>query len=114
MPDRNTPLSGNTPDPDDFPERVLAAMKRGEYETHPDGSSTVCGHRFDRHGNPMVKTDGCPNCGKGKGWVDGLEHVAAANSGVNLDGPCSRRCALQLDHAARIAGDQILREANDV
>ena len=91
----------------DFPERVVAAIERGEYEQHADGTLTVCGHRFDQHGNPMVKVAGCPNCGAGKGWTDSLSVAAAENSGRDLDAPCSRRCALQLEHAASVAAQRI-------
>lgn len=96
---------------DNLPDRVMEAIRLGEFESHPDGTMTVCGLRFDRYGNPMVKTTGCPNCGKGAGWVDILEDCAAANAGRDMNGPCSRRCALQIEFAASIAGDQILREA---
>lgn len=93
---------------DNFPERVVQAIERGEYEQHPDGTLTVCGHRFDRAGNPMVKVAGCPNCGAGEGWVDLLIVAAAENSGRDLADPCSRRCALQLEHAASVAAQRII------
>ena len=96
-------------DPDDFPERVIAAVRRGEVEHHEDGTMTVCGHRFDRHGNPMVKVSGCPNCGEGAGWVDCIVAAASSNSGRDLNAPCSRRCALQLEHAASVAAARLTK-----
>jgi hypothetical protein len=69
----------------------------------PDGAIMVDGECIDALGNPMVKVDGCPNCGAGAGWATIIQYAAAGNSGRDLDGACSRRCALQLEHAARLA-----------
>lgn len=54
---------------------------------------------FDAFGNPMVEVKGCPNCGEGEGYMTIIEYAAARNSGRDVDGPCSRRCALQLEYA---------------
>jgi len=56
------------------------------------------GQMLDEQGNPMVKV-GCPNCGKGDGWMGPIEFFGARNVGRDPAGPCSRACALQLEHA---------------
>lgn len=59
--------------------------------------------RFDELGNPMSYLKGCPNCGEGAGWFDVIQWAAACNSGRDPEGPCSRRCALQIQYARDLA-----------
>lgn len=59
--------------------------------------------RLDAMGNPMSYLKGCPNCGKGAGWYNVIQWAAAGNSGRDLEGPCSRRCALQAEYADSLA-----------
>lgn len=68
------------------------------------------GQRFDACGNPMMHTHGCPNCGEGEGWLTIIEWAAAGNSGRDVDGPCSRRCALQIEWAADVAARRMTEE----
>jgi hypothetical protein len=58
--------------------------------------------RFDGQGNPMARV-GCPNCGAGSGWVTIIEFFGAKNSGRDPAGPCSRACALQIEHAKSLS-----------
>lgn len=69
------------------------------------------GMRLDACGNPMVRVMGCPNCGAGEGWVTIIEVAAAGYSGRDLNGPCSRRCALQVEWAADVAAQRMTRGA---
>lgn len=63
---------------------------------------------FDALGNPMVEVKGCPNCGKGEEYMTVVEYAAAQNSGRDVDGPCSRRCALQLEYARSLPPRPVL------
>jgi hypothetical protein len=54
---------------------------------------------IDAQGNPLIRVNGCPNCGKGRAWVDVISYAAGVNSGRKWDGPCSRSCALQIEYA---------------
>ena len=60
----------------------------------PAGCQRIDGWVIDAHGNPMVESDGCPNCGEGAGWI------ADAFAFLH-DRPCSTSCRLQLEYAAR-------------
>jgi hypothetical protein len=60
----------------------------------PAGCQRIDGWVFDANGNPMVESEGCPNCGANAGWV------ASAFFDV-FDTPCSTACRLQLEYAAR-------------
>lgn len=59
--------------------------------------------RFDEQGNPETWME-CPNCGANGQWVGVIEWACIGNSGGRMpDKPCSRRCELQLEHAAALA-----------
>lgn len=59
--------------------------------------------RLDECGNPISYLKGCPNCGKRAGWYTVIQWAAAGNSGRDLEGPCSRRCELQVEYARSLA-----------
>lgn len=79
-----------------------------------DGVTWIDGTPFDAMGNPQVRLDGCPNCGKGKGWMDPMSYFGAKNSGRDPDGPCSRSCALQHDYAVTIASREVVEVAEGI
>jgi predicted nucleic acid-binding Zn-ribbon protein len=81
-----------------------------------DDYTMVDGQAFDGLGNPMVRLDGCPNCGKGKGWHHPIEYFGKKNSGVPVlgDGPCSRRCELQIEHAKALAARDAVEVAEAI
>lgn len=54
----------------------------------PEGAIWIDGFVIDGHGNPLVESDGCPNCGAGAGWG-----YWPSND------PCSRVCRSQLEFA---------------
>jgi hypothetical protein len=68
---------------------------RGKSSLPPRPSGPI-----DALGNPLIRVNGCPNCGKGRasGWTS-ITYAAGLNSGRKWDGPCSRSCALQIDYA---------------
>ena len=50
----------------------------------------------------------CPNCGSGGEWITGFEWAGRKNSGIGqTDGPCSRRCALQIEYAGQITAGRL-------
>jgi hypothetical protein len=57
----------------------------------------------DSMGNPLVRINGCPNCGKGAGWVNPITYGGMFSNGSEPDPPCSRACRLQAEHAAMLA-----------
>jgi hypothetical protein len=71
-----------------------------------DAITYVDGVAIDALGNPMVKTTGCPSCGKGEGWLTIIEYAGKMNSlalgmgAQDPNGPCSRVCTQQLEWAA--------------
>lgn len=64
-----------------------------------EGHDLFGGQPVDGLGNPMVRIDPCPSCGRGAGWMHPIEYAAVMNSGRDPHGPCSRRCALQIEWA---------------
>lgn len=61
--------------------------------------------KMDELGNPLVQITGCPNCGKRDfDWMSGLRYSGLCNAGADPNGPCSRRCQLQLEFAAEREG----------
>lgn len=73
----------------------------------------IDGTPIDAQGNPMIRV-GCPNCGKGAGWSDVISYAAALNSGREPAGPCSRRCRLQIEHAAGLAARDVIEVAEGI
>jgi hypothetical protein len=68
------------------------------------------GTAFDSGGcGPYPHVPPCPNCGKPGGYLDMMAYVGLLNSGYDLDGPCSRRCQLQWEHAAKLAAQAGIR-----
>lgn len=70
----------------------------------PEGATVVNGTPIDPLGNPYVMASGCPNCGKGAGWMHPMTYAGRKNSAqigqaTDPDGPCSRACALQVEYA---------------
>lgn len=65
-------------------------------------AAVIAGHGIDEQGNPLVRLNGCPNCGTGAGWADPLQFFGFKNAGRDPDGPCSRACELQADYAAEL------------
>jgi ferredoxin len=53
----------------------------------------------DEQGSPLVRLDGCPNCGRGAGWMDPITYFGMRNVGLDPDGACSRACELQAEYA---------------
>lgn len=76
----------------------------------------IDGQKFDENGNPYVRLDGCPNCGKGEGWMHPFEFFGKRNSGVPIegDGLCSRRCELQHEHAKALAARDAIEVAEAI
>ena len=58
---------------------------------------------FDGDGYQLQGVAGCPNCGKGRGWMDPIGFVARLNSGRDPNEPCSRVCAYQQEWADQLA-----------
>jgi hypothetical protein len=58
---------------------------------------------MDPDGNPLIRLKGCPNCGKGAGWMNQLTYAGMLNAGRDPDPACNRACRLQAEHAAMLA-----------
>lgn len=71
----------------------------------PEGATFFDGHAVDANGNPLVVSEGCPNCREGAGWV------AAALSFL-VERPCSRRCELQLEYARSLRDESATAETS--
>lgn len=70
--------------------------------------------KVDAAGNPMSYDPGCPNCSTGARWLTIPEVVAMHNAGSDLGAPCSRRCALQFEHAKSLAGRDVVEVAEAI
>lgn len=70
--------------------------------------------RVDAAGNPMSYDPGCPNCSAGARWLTIPEVVAMHNAGSDFGAPCSRRCALQIEHAQTLAARDVVEVAEGI
>lgn len=70
--------------------------------------------KVDAAGNPMSYDSGCPNCSTGARWLTIPEVVAMHNAGSDLGAPCSRRCALQIEHAQNLAARDVVEVAEGI
>ncbi len=70
--------------------------------------------KVDAAGNPMSYDPGCPNCSTGARWLTIPEVVAMHNAGRDLGAPCSRRCALQMEHAKDLAARDVVEVAEAI
>lgn len=70
--------------------------------------------KVDAAGNPMSYDPGCPNCSRGARWLTIPEVVAMHNAGSDLGAPCSRRCALQVEHAKSLAARDAVEVAEAI
>lgn len=100
------------------PEEEAAYMDASIEQIIAEELTVIDGTVVDAEGNPWIPITGCPNCGR---LQDGDEphmhpilYAGARNAGRDPNGPCSRSCALQLEHAAALHGNVVDAEVRGV